>query len=70
MLKAKTIISEIAGSESFIHLEHGSARWVMLSHGIHNIEPDTYVDAYLDTRHLMAFGPDGRSIGNTPQMAG
>jgi len=69
-LKSKTIISEIAGSESFIHLEHGSSRWVMLAHGIHNIDPDTMVDAYLDTRHLMAFGPDGRSIGQSATMAG
>ena len=61
-LKARTLISEIAGSESFIHVSFGDARWVMLSHGIHNIDPDRDIDIYLDTSRLMAFGPDGRAV--------
>lgn len=61
-LSARTLISEIAGSESFIHVEFADARWVMLVHGIHDIEPDQTIEFFLDTRHLMAFGPDGRSI--------
>jgi len=61
-LKARVIICEIAGSESFIHVESSGSRWVMLEHGIHDIEPDTMIDLFVDTRHLMAFDPDGRSI--------
>ncbi|OWV86899.1 ABC transporter ATP-binding protein [Rhizobium sp. R72] len=61
-LKARTQISEITGSESFVHLDFDGVRWVMLAHGIHNIDPDTEVDIYLDTRHVMAFGTDGRAI--------
>jgi glycerol transport system ATP-binding protein len=61
-LQAKTIISEIAGSESFVHVEFGPARWVMLARGIHDIEADRVITLHLDTGHLMAFGPDGRSI--------
>jgi glycerol transport system ATP-binding protein len=62
LLKARVIISEIAGSESFIHVESGGSRWVMLEHGIQDIEPDTIIDVFVDTRHLMAFDTDGRSI--------
>lgn len=62
-LKARVIISEIAGSESFIHVEAAGSRWVMLEHGIHDFEPDTVVELFVDTRHLMAFGPDGRATG-------
>jgi glycerol transport system ATP-binding protein len=37
-------------------------RWVMLAPGIHDIDPDTEIELFLDTRHLMAFGTDGRAI--------
>ncbi|MDQ0564004.1 glycerol transport system ATP-binding protein [Rhizobium mesoamericanum] len=61
-LQARTQISEITGSESFVHLDFDGVRWVMLAHGIHNIDPDAEVNVYLDTRHVMAFGTDGRAI--------
>lgn len=67
MLKARVIISEIAGSESFIHVECNGSRWVMLEHGIHDIEIDTLIDVFVDIRHLMAFGADGRSIASATQ---
>lgn len=63
-LKARVIISEIAGSESFIHVEAVGSRWVMLEHGIHDIDPDTMVDLFVDTRHLMAFDTAGQSIAH------
>ncbi|NSY19440.1 ABC transporter ATP-binding protein [Neorhizobium sp. AL 9.2.2] len=61
-LAARTQISEITGSESFVHLEYDGVKWVMLAPGIHNIDPDTGIEVFLDTRHLMAFGSDGRAI--------
>ncbi|MGD9480574.1 UNVERIFIED_ORG: ABC transporter ATP-binding protein [Roseateles sp. XES5] len=61
-LQARTAISEIAGSESFIHIEFEGSRWVMLSPGIHDIEPDAVITVHVDTRHLMAFGADGKAI--------
>lgn len=67
-LEAKTLVSEIAGSESFIHLDFSGNRWVMLTRGILDIEPDRQIDIYLDTRHLMAFDANGRSLA-TPQQA-
>ncbi|WP_421594407.1 ABC transporter ATP-binding protein [Shinella sp. M27] len=61
-LQARTAISEIAGSESFIYIEFEGNHWVMLSPGIHDIEPDAIITVHVDTRHLMAFGTDGRAI--------
>ncbi|SSC70689.1 unnamed protein product [Ciceribacter sp. T2.26MG-112.2] len=61
-LSATTLVSEIAGSESFIHLNFAGARWVMLAHGIHDIDPDHELEVFIDTRHLMAFGSDGRAL--------
>ena len=68
-LIAKTQISEITGSESFVHVDFNGVRWVMLAHGIHDIDPDTEIAVYLDTRHLMAFGPDGRAIATGNRAA-
>jgi glycerol transport system ATP-binding protein len=56
-LTTRTQVSEIAGSESFIHLDFSGEKWVMLTHGIHDIDPDRLIDVHLDTRHLMAFDP-------------
>ena len=62
-IRARTLISEIAGSESFVHVEFSGQRWVMLAQGIHDIEPDTEIELFLDTRHLMAFDTHGHAIG-------
>lgn len=68
-LQARTAISEIAGSESFIHIEFEGSRWVMLSPGIHDIEPDAVIPVHVDTRHLMAFGTDGRALAEPAAVA-
>lgn len=61
-MPVRTLISEIGGSESFVHVDFLGTRWVMLEHGVHEIEPDRDISIFLDTRHLMAFGTDGRSL--------
>ncbi|HEX2147321.1 MAG TPA: ABC transporter ATP-binding protein [Pseudorhizobium sp.] len=61
-LPVQAIISEIAGSESFVHIEYRGSRWVMLQHGVHDIQPESLMDVFLDTRHLMAFDVEGRSL--------
>ena len=68
-LQARTLISEIAGSESFIHVQYGVARWVMLSHGIHDIDPDREIAVHLDTSRLMAFDVEGRAVTGIAQAA-
>lgn len=67
-ISVRTEISEIAGSESFIHVDFGSERWVMLARGVHEFDPELDMRVYLDTRHLMAFDAGGRAIG-APQTA-
>jgi glycerol transport system ATP-binding protein len=66
-LQARTQISEITGSESFVHLAYDGVRWVMLAHGIHDIDPDRQIEVFLDTRHLMAFGAEGRAMAASGQ---
>ncbi len=61
-LAVNTLVSEIAGSESFVHVSHGASRWVMLTHGVCDLDPGLAVDVYIDIRHLMAFGADGQAL--------
>ena len=68
-LHVRTQISEIAGSESFVHVRHGGSRWVMLTHGVCDLDPSLDVDVFLDTRHLMAFGDDGRALAVDPTLS-
>jgi glycerol transport system ATP-binding protein len=59
---AKAIVTEITGSESFVHLAFADARWVMLAHGIRIFEPDETVEVFIDPRHLMVFDDRGGAV--------
>ena len=61
-LKAQVAVTEITGSESFVHLNAGDARWVMLTRGIHDFDPGLQMDVWPDTRHLMVFDAAGRRV--------
>lgn len=66
---AKVTVTEITGSESFVHLVFADARWVMLAHGIHVYEPDETIDVYIDPRHVMVFDQGGRSMAVPARQA-
>ena len=53
-------ITEITGSETFLHLAHGTARWVALVHGVHSLTPGDKVRMWLDPNHVYAFDGAGR----------
>jgi glycerol transport system ATP-binding protein len=52
-------VTEITGSETFLHLDHGDKRWVGLVHGVHDLELERPLTVYLDPAHVYLFGPDG-----------
>lgn len=61
-IRVRTLVSEITGSESYIHIEFGRERWVVLERGVHEVEPDVELDIHFDASRIMAFGPDGRAL--------
>ena len=69
LVRAKVLITEITGSESFVHLHFADARWVMLAQGIREFAPDEEVEVFIDPRHLMVFDEQGRSMAATRKMA-
>lgn len=51
--------TEIAGSESFVHVLHGDERWVALVHGVHNLPPQSERTVFVDPAHVYLFAPNG-----------
>lgn len=51
--------TEIAGSESFVHVDHGGERWVALVHGVHDLPHHADRTVYVDPAHVYVFAPDG-----------
>jgi glycerol transport system ATP-binding protein len=58
-IAATVSVSEITGSESFIHLDAGEHRFVALVPGVKRLEPGSPVTTYLDPRHLFLFDENG-----------
>ena len=66
---AKVVVTEITGSESFVHIAFADARWVMLTPGIHHFEPDETVEVFIDPRHIMVFDGSGRAATSSGRLA-
>lgn len=66
---AKVLVTEITGSESFVHLAFADARWVMLAHGILDFEPDQMVEVFIDPRHIMVFDGHGNAVAADRRQA-
>jgi len=55
-------VTEITGSETFLHMSFDSETWIGLVHGVHDLEYDSDMDVYLDTRHIFVFAQDGKLL--------
>lgn len=59
-LKANVSVSEITGSESYVHLDVGEHRLIALVPGVRRLEPDAAVTAWLDPARTFLFDATGR----------
>ncbi|MHC9234617.1 ABC transporter ATP-binding protein [Pseudooceanicola sp. 502str34] len=59
---ATLTVTELTGSETFVHLDHHGARWVGLVHGVHDLAIGEALDVWLDPRHVYIFGEGGELI--------
>ncbi|WP_172327867.1 ABC transporter ATP-binding protein [Mangrovicoccus sp. HB161399] len=56
---ATLTVTELTGSETFVHLDHHGERWVGLVHGVHDLRIGESLGVWLDPRHVYVFGEDG-----------
>jgi glycerol transport system ATP-binding protein len=68
-LAATVTVVEITGSESFVHLRHGDARWVALAHGVHELGPGAPVEVFVDPHRIFVFGADDRLVAAPARAA-
>jgi glycerol transport system ATP-binding protein len=59
---ATVTVTEITGSESFVHLTRDGANWVSVLHGVHEYEPGAALDATLDPADVFVFDADDRLV--------
>jgi glycerol transport system ATP-binding protein len=55
-------VTEITGSETFVHLDHHGEKWVGLVHGVKDLEIGALLNVYLDPKHIYIFAEDGTSV--------
>ena len=55
-------VTEITGSESFLHLIHGAEKWVGLVHGVQDLNAGAEVTVYLDPSHIYLFDEGGALV--------
>jgi glycerol transport system ATP-binding protein len=59
---ATVTVTEITGSESFVHLSRDASNWVAVLQGVHEFEPGHVLDAVLDPNNVFVFDPAGRLV--------
>jgi glycerol transport system ATP-binding protein len=60
--EARLRVTEITGSETFVHLDHHGARWVGLIHGVRDLELGAVLRVWLDPAHVYVFAADGALV--------
>mgnify|MGYP000656803056 CR=1 FL=1 len=58
--------TEITGSETFVHLNHGADRWVGLVHGVHPMTAGAHTSVFVDPAHVYLFDGTGRLAAPAP----
>ena len=64
--EARVAVTEITGSESFLHLDHGTDRWIALVHGVHLHPAGAALTAWLDPAHVYVFAQSGALVAAAP----
>ena len=52
--------SEITGSETFIHVDVGGEKWVVLTHGVHRLTSGSTITVHLDPSRFYLFDANGK----------
>lgn len=55
-------VTEITGSETFVHLDHHGNRWVGLIHGVRNLDIGAELSVFLDPKHVYIFAETGALV--------
>lgn len=68
-IETEVMLSEITGSESYIHVIALGQRWTALAHGIHNHAMGSKLTLYLDMDDVFVFNENGEPVAEAKQVA-
>jgi len=63
-------ITEITGSETFLHMNYDNDHWVGLVHGVHDLVLGEKLEVFLDPSHIYTFGLDGNIVASASYAKG
>jgi len=66
---ATVTVTEITGSESFVHLHRDNSNWVAVLQGVHEYEPGEMLHAALDPDNIFVFDAGGRLVASPKSEA-
>jgi len=55
-------VTEITGSESYVHFDCLGRAWTMLTHGVHPLDPGAPLTVHLEKRHILLFDGTGAAM--------
>ncbi|WP_419903100.1 ABC transporter ATP-binding protein [Kiloniella sp.] len=61
-LNTRVAVTEITGSESFVHVDFADHRWVSLTHGVREVDIDSNIDVYLEPSKCFVFDTSGKLL--------
>ncbi|TCK30233.1 carbohydrate ABC transporter ATP-binding protein (CUT1 family) [Ancylobacter aquaticus] len=61
-LGATIAVTEVTGSESFLHMDMGAERLTALVPGVRRLEPGAPVEVLIDPRRILLFDAEGQAI--------
>lgn len=61
-VNAKVAVTEITGSESYVHVDVAGIRWVLLAPGIHNFDVHETIEIFLAPKTFYVFDSSGNLV--------
>ena len=61
-LSVRVDVSEITGSESFVHVSFGGVKWVAGAHGVHNVEVGSEIGMWVEPTRMFVFDADDQLV--------
>ncbi|RLJ60128.1 carbohydrate ABC transporter ATP-binding protein (CUT1 family) [Litoreibacter meonggei] len=62
MFDTRLVVTELTGSETFVHLDHHGDKWVGLIHGVHSIELGSALPVHINPAHIYIFSETGELV--------
>ncbi|MCP3892911.1 MAG: ABC transporter ATP-binding protein [Desulfobulbaceae bacterium] len=69
-VRAKVAVTEITGSESYVHVDVAGVRWVLLAPGIHNFDVHETIEIFLDPSTFYVFDRNDSLVVTPDTVAG